>query len=88
MDNGDSHEVVNDQNETLVSEHPVEDYCDGMLQSQSVSNIWSRLTKDEESEIVKGLINPKEMERHHGIQPNPNRKIARNSGLFDSLKVS
>ncbi len=71
-----------------INEQSVEAECVDTSQSPSFSNIWSRLTKGEESEIETGLINPKVMERHHGTQPNPNRKVKRNSGLFDTLKES
>jgi hypothetical protein len=78
---------VNEQNGTIVNENSKEFECSEVLQTLSVSNLWSQLTDDEQSEMEKGLISSKEMETYHGIQPGLQKKVKRNSGLFDPMKV-
>ena len=63
----------------------VDDFCDNTR--LAVPNLWTCVSESDAQEIESGLRNPKEMEKHHGIAPVLSKRVERNSGIFDPLKV-
>ena len=79
-----------DKEISSVQDRLVEFVVDGVSDNatgHAVSNLWTHVSDDDAFEIENGLNNPKEMEKHHGIEPSLRKGVKRNSGIFDPLKV-
>ena len=78
---GKEHSYIQNKHSGTVND----DFCSKTM--LTVPSLWTCLSANDVQEIESGLNKPKQMEKHHGIEPTLSKKVERNSGMFDPLKV-